>query len=566
MARRTNELSFTALVIEGGLLAPDFLNKIAHLEAAGQGEADYDIPRGLKLRDEIGRYWKIAQNLWQDFAARRARADRDPYKVTAHEFLEPFCRQVLGFADIRRVDRVDVAGRSFPVGWAAADGRVPLVFAGHDQPLDKPGPRHGDGNRRRSPFLLAQEYLNAKRALHLGDENSLIDLGTFADCVHGHDVKQVIEFSLRWRPPQTLTVKNPLKSSEAFKGSELELRSTLRADRNGQPETESFSYRLLQGDTRALEVTHRRGDKISLDCEPLKLVMAMGRKWPLEPPEKFYRFADRTLLRYQNADFLADFALKAEEMLDSMYYLGPLRQPARRVYQWSGETPPHVGALGEHTIAALLAAKGQGRKLNRGQNKRLKPFDVFIAGWLRDLGIIDSFEVHPVAEGRKEYEVLVRTHAGSPVVKLTDVGVGVSQVLPALVQAFHAPPHSVVWMEQPEIHLHPLAQANLADAFISAVQSYENGAARDTQLIVETHSEHFLTRLQRRVAEKVIDAEDVAIYFVKRDGAAAELEALRLNTFGDIENWPENFFGDEMGDIAARTLEAIKRQAAAETA
>lgn len=139
--------------------------------------------------------------------------------------------------------------------------------------------------------------------------------------MHNHDVKQVIEFSLRWRPPQTLTVKNPLKSSEAFKGSELELRSTLRADRNGQPETESFSYRLLQGDTRALEVTHRRGDKISLDCEPLKLVMAMGRKWPLEPPEKFYRFADRTLLRYQNADFLADFALKAEEMLDSMYYL-----------------------------------------------------------------------------------------------------------------------------------------------------------------------------------------------------------------------------------------------------
>lgn len=64
----------------------------------------------------------------------------------------------------------------------------------------------------------------------------------------------------------------------------------------------------------------------------------------------------------------------------------------------------------------------------------------------------------------------------------------------------------------------------------------------------------------------MIDAEDVAIYFVKRDGAAAELEALRLNTFGDIENWPENFFGDEMGDIAARTLEAIKRQAAAETA
>ncbi|WP_153146441.1 DNA methyltransferase [Dechloromonas sp. H13] len=165
MARRSStELAFTALTIEGGLLAPDFLNKIAHLEAAAQGEADYDVPRGLKLRDEIGRYWKIAQNLWQDFAARRERADRDPIKATAHEFLEPFCRQVLGFADIRRIGQVAIGERSFPIGWAASDGRVPLVFAGHDQPLDKPGTRHGDGTRRRSPFLLAQEVLNANHA------------------------------------------------------------------------------------------------------------------------------------------------------------------------------------------------------------------------------------------------------------------------------------------------------------------------------------------------------------------------------------------------------------------
>jgi predicted ATPase len=56
------------------------------------------------------------------------------------------------------------------------------------------------------------------------------------------------------------------------------------------------------------------------------------------------------------------------------------------------------------------------------------------------------------------------------------------------------------------------------------------------------------------------------VYFVKREGASAELEALRLNLFGEIENWPVNFFGDEMGDIAARTLEAIRRQAAGETA
>lgn len=170
MARRNSqELAFTALTIEGGLLAPDFLNKIAHLDATEQSESDYDIPRGLKLRDEIGRYWKIAQNLWQDFAGKRVRTDLDAHTVTVRDFLEPFCRQVLGFADLRAVGQVTVAERNFPIGFAAVDGMVPVVFAAHDQMLDKPSARHGDtvgeGNtqriRRRSPFLLVQEYLNA---------------------------------------------------------------------------------------------------------------------------------------------------------------------------------------------------------------------------------------------------------------------------------------------------------------------------------------------------------------------------------------------------------------------
>ncbi|MCX5538119.1 N-6 DNA methylase [Paraburkholderia sp. CNPSo 3076] len=162
MARRLqHELAFPALAIEGGLLAPDFLNKIARLEAPEQTESDYDAPRGLKLRDEIGRYWKIAQNIWQDFQVMRKRTDVDAYAVTERDFLEPFCRQVLGFVDLRPVGQVVLDERIFPIGFSASDGRVPLVFSSHDQPLDKPGSRHGDGVRRRSPFLLAQEYLNA---------------------------------------------------------------------------------------------------------------------------------------------------------------------------------------------------------------------------------------------------------------------------------------------------------------------------------------------------------------------------------------------------------------------
>lgn len=156
--------------------------------------------------------------------------------------------------------------------------------------------------------------------------------------------------------------------------------------------------------------------------------------------------------------------------------------------------------------------------------------------------------------------MLVKTHAKAPEVKITDVGFGISQVLPALVQAFYCPPHSTVWMEQPEIHLHPQVQAELADVFISATQAREGGKARDVQLIVESHSEHFLNRLQRRVAEGQVKPEDVAVYFCRRAGSVTELEPLRLNMFGEIENWPENFFGDEMADIAGRTLAAMRRK------
>jgi predicted ATPase len=219
-----------------------------------------------------------------------------------------------------------------------------------------------------------------------------------------------------------------------------------------------------------------------------------------------------------------------------------------------------VGQKGELAISAILAASARGRKLNRGPKQRLARFDEFIAQWLKDLGVIESFAVKPVAAGRKEYEVVVKTHAAATEVKITDVGFGVSQVLPALVQAFYCPPNSTVWMEQPEIHLHPQVQAELADVFISAIQAREEGRERHVQLIVESHSEHFLNRLQRRVAEGTVSPDDVAVYFCRRGGAATELEPLRLNMFGEIENWPENFFGDEMADIAARTLAAMQRK------
>lgn len=401
-----------------------------------------------------------------------------------------------------------------------------------------------------------------KRALNLGDASTLVDLGTFADALYGHDLTRKLEFNLAWHLPKSLEIRNAIQTSQRFAGDRLSLHAALSADpRTSQPRTELLSYTLSKDDDAQLTVTaSSKGTKYSLEASPMSLVRSQGRAWPIEEPEKFYRLSELSLARFQNAGFLTEFALETERVLRSMAYLGPLREAPRRMYQWSGDTPDDVGQMGQFAIPALLAADGEKRRLNVTAKQRTLGFSELIAKQLQRLGVIHSFSVEPVAEGRKDYEVIVQTGVAGASVRLTDVGVGVSQVLPAIVQAFYCAPNATVWMEQPEIHLHPQVQAELADVFIDAIHARENGSPRNVQLVIESHSEHFLNRLQRRIAEEVVGPDEVAIYFACRTAEGTHLEPLQLNLYGDIENWPENFFGDDMADLTARTVAASKRR------
>jgi predicted ATPase len=156
---------------------------------------------------------------------------------------------------------------------------------------------------------------------------------------------------------------------------------------------------------------------------------------------------------------------------------------------------------------------------------------------------------------------LVQRFPDTAKVLITDVGFGVSQVLPVLVLCYYAPEGSTIILEQPEIHLHPSVQAGLADVFIDAIKT------RKIQIIVESHSEHLLRRLQRRIAEEKdgLSSQDIKLYFCnsKQDGSSS-LTTLEIDDFGNIANWPENFFGDEIGDLFAMTEAAMKRQIVSE--
>lgn len=153
------QLAFEALSIEGGLLSPDWLSKVAQLSAKHQAEADYRVLKGLNLRDEIGRFWRVAQAHWRDFAAGRA-AGAEP-KALAETFVPLLLRDCFGFETLAPLDPVIIAGKTYPIGFSSLGRRVPVVIAPAGAGLDTPSARFGEAGRRRSAFGLAQEYLNA---------------------------------------------------------------------------------------------------------------------------------------------------------------------------------------------------------------------------------------------------------------------------------------------------------------------------------------------------------------------------------------------------------------------
>ena len=417
-------------------------------------------------------------------------------------------------------------------------------------------------------FLLmlkqTAESPDRRRVFHPGGEGATpVALGSFRDFVSGHDTALEIEFFLSWSLPEDLEIEDP-RTLKTYTGRELAFHATVGQsnERKGQLQVRDLGYALRSEDEDVMSVLMQQSgkapDNFDLDAENYSLVRNQGRKWPLPPPIRFYGFPAEAIAYFQNSAFTADLSLELERELRLLTYLGPLRTHPFRNYKWSGDAPEHVGWAGERTIDALLSASG--RRLNSGPHRRLEGFQEVVARWLKTLGVIEEFEITPVAEGSDVYEARVRAPGAKETVLLPDVGFGVSQVLPVIVECFYAQPNSTIIMEQPEIHLHPAVQAKLADLFIETIRSRERASDRGIQLLVETHSEHLLRRLQRKIAEGELAPDDVALYSCAIGESGSTLLPLDVDELGNIRNWPNDFFGDQFEDIAVQATLSVKRR------
>ena len=424
-------------------------------------------------------------------------------------------------------------------------------------------------------LLLKQtaESPDLAHVLNFGDDRTYVNLGTFKDAVYHKPLNGIttgsssqealpLEWSLAWELPKPLTVTNPeSRGGILFSPRKLRFNGSVRetgSKTTNRLVSQNFSYQFLdEGLEYLLGMERKRLDRNEYDLthSNIDLKRMPGRVWPLPAPIKCYGFPAQAAGYYQNAGFLPDFNLAFEELFGRVFYLGPLREYPQRQYTWGGGQPSDMGRRGERVIDALLASRERGEKIARGRGYKQATVEEYVALWLRDLGLIHSFSVEAITEGSNLYQVRVQKTAASPPVLITDVGFGVSQVLPVLTLCFYVPEGSTIILEQPEIHLHPVVQAGLADVFIDAIRK------RNIQIILESHSEHLLTRLQRRVAEEAIASEDASLYFCERDeSSVSQLVSLELDLFGNIKNWPKDFFGDEFAERSAMMQAAIKRQ------
>ena len=273
---------------------------------------------------------------------------------------------------------------------------------------------------------------------------------------------------------------------------------------------------------------------ISIILTPDKFSLIKEAELSLDEIEPFIKFEiefikgifeDLKSVRFLlNTTFYASDLLR--DFLKASQYLGPMRDYPERFYIFNNSSTKQVGKSGKGSSDLLFEDPLFCQKVNKtlvetfniGHEVKVVPFQDQ-EGEPSDVYAIQLIDVFSKVN-----------------VSLLDVGFGVSQVLPVIIQSLFAS-NKTILIEQPEVHIHPRLQTELGDLFIESVKDFGN------RFIIETHSEHLMLRLQRQIREGKLSPDDVSVIYVDRSDEGSVCLQLRLDSEGDfIDEWPDGFF------------------------
>jgi len=218
--------------------------------------------------------------------------------------------------------------------------------------------------------------------------------------------------------------------------------------------------------------------------------------------------------------------------------LGPIRAKPRRTYdEFRDEFTPE----GDH-IAVMLA------RLWQEDDQKKKILVEALTAFGGDSSLFQNIDVRRLGKGPTDpFQLLVRT--AGPSANLVDVGYGVSQVLPLVVQSILASKRRRVLLQQPEVHLHPKGQAALGTFFSRMV------AHSKKEFVIETHSDYLLDRVRLEVAKGTLRPDEVGILFFEKAGMVTHIHPIEIDGAGNVVDSPESyrsFFLEEEMNLFSR--------------
>ena len=384
-------------------------------------------------------------------------------------------------------------------------------------------------------LLLLKQTVDSDEFIFFGDENSLVNLGDFVEVIHNHDEKEPLELEFGCVFLESFLLNEKVEEyTDTVLIDNFAFKMVLEL--NWLSKNKVFSH-------TNLTYYHPASSTVFIDvgvgpdsASQMKSCYGVGID------DKYFKSG----IHLSN---MRIFAREFENLFDYVFFLGPTRVHPQRNFRWEGTHPKNIGHFGDKTIDALLSSRVD--QLTTPYASKDVPIEERISTWLQDMDLAYSFSLK---RSEQDYEVRIQRSRDSAEVTLVDMGYGLSQFLPVLVFCYYVPEGSTLILEQPGMHLHPKVQSQLADLLIEVVTE------RNLQVLVESHSEHLLNRLQRRVAEEKIGADQTAVYFCQNDKGVSTIEHLEMDELGNIKNWPPNFFGDEMGDLFAMTEAQMERQ------
>lgn len=371
---------------------------------------------------------------------------------------------------------------------------------------------------------------NDNRPLVLDDEFAFVHLGRFIEIVHSrsyqdhielgiglknveyqHFVREKSEKDQKERAPELKTRKGDIKATYRFKCTKRTQEINVETATLSYGDVEVVARNLGDGDY-ALTMSDGSGIiKITTRMQSAFFISQSSIISAANTPDEYFRFF--SFIRIQD---------QIREELSKILYLGPFRQGPLRRYPTRGAGPTEVGSMGEATITMLA-----NETIQSSTRKHIKQ----VASWLKDLGLAQAIDVSRI--GRSDLFDVAMTLKDGESFPIADLGYGLSQVLPVLVQCSFAPKGATLLFEQPEIHLHSIPTQKLAKVFIDTANRC--GAT----IVIETHSPELVKAFmvaQRK--DKTIKPEDFVVYRVVREKGESVTKSIEFDEDLNVyENW-----------------------------